>query len=292
MISLERIRTVEVVHSNFRGTKRIALNLKLLRQKRDGELDSDNKDKWDTNIWKQAKEQLLNESNQKCAYCESPTTVIAYGDVEHFRPKSVYWWLAYSYENYLPSCTVCNQRFKKDFFPLLDKTVQWKGPRVTATMTDDKLQELAAKLTVDPINDADGLPLNEFIDHMNSEYALIINPYFEEPAEYLAYEPILETKEVVVVPTLAKHKPIVEACETYFGINRKELMDLRFIRYTEYMTFKYALEDNGLAAQTRQMLKNRLTEMQANFSAYAGMIRYFETRNLQSLPWDFNLIID
>src|SRR5215204_2247218 len=116
MIKLTRIRTAPPVHKNFIGKEREKINLELLKQKRDGKLDI-GAPKWKSVFWKQSKDQLLSESNQKCADCEAPTRVVAYGDVEHFRPKSVYWWLAYSYDNYLFSCQICNQGYKKDHFP-------------------------------------------------------------------------------------------------------------------------------------------------------------------------------
>lgn len=289
MIPLQRVRTVEAIHPNFHGAKRLERNEKLIEQKLDGTLDGKSKKKWDSSFWKQAKKQLLIETKQKCAYCETPTTVIAYGDVEHFRPKSVYWWLAYSYENYLPSCTVCNQRYKKDEFPLLDPKKIWKGPKVSSTMTKAKQKQLAKTLTVDPLNDKDGLPLKKFINSCNSEYALIINPYFEDPADYLIYEPVLEAKRVFAAATNPRHKPVLEACEKYFGINRAELADLRFQRYTEYMTFRHLLEVPGLPKPQRRSVENRLAAMITAKAAYAGMIRYFNTIALEDLPWDFDL---
>ncbi|MGL4551126.1 MAG: hypothetical protein ACRC33_08060 [Gemmataceae bacterium] len=67
----------------------------------------------------------------KCAFCESNVDHIAYGDVEHYRPKAGYvqrpggplkrpgyFWLAYEWENLLFSCQLCNQRFKQNHFPL------------------------------------------------------------------------------------------------------------------------------------------------------------------------------
>src|SRR4051812_10882784 len=39
-----------------------------------------------------------------CAYCQSDLPHNDPGDVEHFRPKSEYWWLAYEFANYLLSC--------------------------------------------------------------------------------------------------------------------------------------------------------------------------------------------
>ena len=290
MIPLTRVRTANAIHSNFHGTKRVEKNLLLIEQKLAGTLEGNSKKKWDSTFWKQAKKQLLVETKNKCAYCETPTTVIAYGDVEHFRPKSVYWWLAYSYENYLPSCTVCNQRYKKDEFPLLDPHKLWKGPKVTSTLPKTKQKHLAKTLTVDPLNDTQGMPFKTFVNACNGEYALIINPYLENSADYLAYKPILDAKQVLAVATSPKHQPVLEACEKYFGINRVELTDLRFQRYTEYMTFRHLLTVSSSlpAAQTRSV-KNRLADMVANNAAYAGMIRYFNTIPLDKLPWDFDL---
>ena len=58
---------------------------------------------------------------------------IGYGDVEHFRPKGGYkqrrrgparrpgyYWLAYDWDNLFYSCQLCNQRFKRNLFPLRD----------------------------------------------------------------------------------------------------------------------------------------------------------------------------
>ena len=76
-----------------------------------------------SSYWKPAKEQLKAEVHKKCAYCEAPVTVVAHGDVEHYRPKSEYWWLAYCYDNYLYSCQICNQVYKGNEFPI-------EGPRL------------------------------------------------------------------------------------------------------------------------------------------------------------------
>ncbi|CAN5395094.1 hypothetical protein BH10ACI1_BH10ACI1_02240 [soil metagenome] len=42
------------------------------------------------------------------------------GDIEHFRPKSLYYWLAYDWKNLFLSCEECNRRYKRNNFPLLD----------------------------------------------------------------------------------------------------------------------------------------------------------------------------
>ena len=292
MIELKRIRTAPPVHKNFYGAKRVAVNLKLLKQKRAGELDTGGEKKWDSSFWKESKAQLLAESNNKCAYCETPTAVVDYGDVEHFRPKSRYWWLAYSYENYLPSCAICNQKYKKNEFKLTTDALRQMGPAIDAAMTDAELKVLAPRLTVDPVNNTAGQDLQKFISDHQAEKALIINPYFDDPSVYLAYQPILANKEVVVVPTKAKYKKVIKACEDLFGINRQELLDLRFQQYCFYMTFRHTLADTGISANTRAMSQARLTQLGSGKSAYAGMIRYLETKPLNELPWDFNIQIN
>lgn len=57
-----------------------------------------------------------------CVYCQRELTGSDRGDVEHFRPKSWYWWLAYDFKNYLLSCTPCNRYYKKEKFPLKEGT--------------------------------------------------------------------------------------------------------------------------------------------------------------------------
>ena len=45
--------------------------------------------------------------NNKCAYCETEFNR-SYIKIEHYRPKSVYYALAYSWSNLLPICDICN----------------------------------------------------------------------------------------------------------------------------------------------------------------------------------------
>jgi len=69
--------------------------------------------------------------HDKCCFCEAKFSHISYGDVEHYRPKGGYkqtpadalqqpgyYWLAYTWENLLLSCTLCNQQYKKNLFPV------------------------------------------------------------------------------------------------------------------------------------------------------------------------------
>lgn len=81
-----------------------------------------------------------------CAYCQCSIKRDR-GDVEHFRPFSIYWWLAYDFTNYLLSCKTCNQDRKSGLFPLA------RGAR---RATFPQREEVAdeARLLLDPAVDA------------------------------------------------------------------------------------------------------------------------------------------
>ncbi|MFH6943434.1 hypothetical protein [Flavobacterium sp. FlaQc-50] len=76
------------------------------------------------------KKQLIKQQSGKCALCEQHILSLDYGDVEHFRPKGGYvqkdekinfpgyFKLAYDFKNLMLCCTNCNQKNKKNFFPI------------------------------------------------------------------------------------------------------------------------------------------------------------------------------
>jgi uncharacterized protein (TIGR02646 family) len=64
------------------------------------------------------KHDLATMQHNKCCYCEKREEQAKYRDVEHYRPKSRYWWLAWTWENLLFACIDCNREQKRDQFPL------------------------------------------------------------------------------------------------------------------------------------------------------------------------------
>jgi hypothetical protein len=73
----------------------------------------------------------------KCCYCENTFLDVAFGDVEHYRPKGGYlenikdklkkpgyYWMAYSWENLHLSCDICNRTYKKNYFPLKNNVLR------------------------------------------------------------------------------------------------------------------------------------------------------------------------
>ncbi|QDK78258.1 hypothetical protein EXU85_06460 [Spirosoma sp. KCTC 42546] len=84
---------------------------------------------------KSVKEILRTIQHNKCCFCEAKIDHISHGDVEHFRPKAGYqqddnqplvkpgyYWLAYDFTNLFFCCQICNQVYKKNYFPLADES--------------------------------------------------------------------------------------------------------------------------------------------------------------------------
>lgn len=70
-------------------------------------------------VWrkqKYVKKTLRKMSQGHCAYCQTYNAGGAWGDVEHYRPKSLFPTLAYEWDNYFYSCTICNNT-KSDKWP-------------------------------------------------------------------------------------------------------------------------------------------------------------------------------
>lgn len=75
------------------------------------------------------KDELYQLQHRKCVYCERYTGKKGEA-VEHFRPKEVYWWLAWTWDNLLFVCQSCNTGYKRTSFPLMPGTARLAGPPV------------------------------------------------------------------------------------------------------------------------------------------------------------------
>jgi uncharacterized protein (TIGR02646 family) len=127
-----------------------------------------------SSVWGELKSELSRLSHGKCWYCESRQTR-SDNAVDHFRPKSDYPWLAFSYENYRFACSFCNSphrspvtgrsQGKSNFFPLFENSLQAKDQ----TEIDSK-----QPILLDPCNAtdpglldfrSDGTPCPRFADN-------------------------------------------------------------------------------------------------------------------------------
>jgi uncharacterized protein (TIGR02646 family) len=163
---------------------------------------------FDSNIYadNSVKQALITMQYDKCCFCESKFSHIAYGDVEHFRPKGGYkqnetdkdlvkpgyYWLAYDWNNLLVSCTLCNQKYKANLFPLLDDSKRAKNHH--ATLAD--------------------------------ETPLLINPTLQNPEQHISFRE--EIPFAIGDNLFGKHTISVLA------LDRKELNDRRLKEYDDF----------------------------------------------------------
>ncbi len=134
-------------------------------------------------IWGDAKPFFMKGQHRKCGFCEVKITEST-GDVEHYRPKNAvwhlktrgreledvvnrrgrsyyksyssgYWWLAYSWDNYLVACPTCNRTWKSALFPVTKR--RRRAPR----RGDEDSEE---PLLLDPFGDRDPAEHLEFGD--------------------------------------------------------------------------------------------------------------------------------
>ena len=285
MIHLNRVRTKGVIHSNFHGQKKRVFEEELLHNQRRIKRGQIGQHTFKSNRWKPAKAQLLAETGDKCAYCEASISTVAFGDVDHYRPKSSYWWLAYCYDNYLASCQLCNQRFKKEAFPIQNRKM--RSPTIRHNTTDDYIAAKVGTIAPDPLNKNH---VNTFIRLHQQERPLLLNPYFDDPAAYFAWRaddvlreveitanPENPQVEIIVNAENPEVEPIAAASIEYYGLNRKALRNDRYRTYELYHLYKQALTRNRIQPETRNRIINAIDRMKAPGAPFAGMIRYFDT---------------
>ena len=147
---------------------------------------------------KSVKNALLKAQHDKCCFCESKVTHVAYGDVEHYRPKAGcrqapgeplgrpgYYWLAYEWSNLMFCCQICNQRFKGNLFPLAD-----------------------------PARRA-----HSHHDDLSTEQAIFLHPGIDDPAEFLDFR----EEYLFAIDGNPRGETTIEA----LGLNREPLAKVR-----------------------------------------------------------------
>lgn len=197
-------------------------------------------------IWKSYKQYLTELFSGKCAYCESPTQVVTHGDIEMFRPKSIYWWLAYEWDNLLFVCQICNQVYKAVQFPIA-------GNRATHPGGD-----------------------------LEAEYPLLLDPCRDEPEFYFRYHVDEALREVTVAPIV----PDIELIRDHYkkfdraaitidtlGLNREELRRWRYELVAEPLNRYIHLLEN-VSGSAREIIVKAVRAMLRDDAPFAGMSRY------------------
>jgi uncharacterized protein (TIGR02646 family) len=198
------------------------------------------------------RETLEEAQKGKCCYCECELK--GYGDVEHFRPKGGYkqnkdsnlskhgyYWLAYFWDNLMLSCQICNQRYKKNLFPLVD----------------DSKRAL------------------KHSDDINKEEPLFINPFLEDPKKYISFE------NAAIIPINDKGKiTIKELGLDRDGLeeDRRTILN-KIIKWHETMILCLYYPDEDKLLKHAKKLKKDISDAAQNFSEYAGMVQAWLDKN-------------
>ena len=234
---------------------------------------TEGKRSFDSDYWKRAKPQLKLESGGKCAYCEAPTETVAHGDVEHFRPKSAYWWLAYCYDNYLFACQICNQTYKGNAFPIAGSA--YPPPTLPAeTAEDAEIERIVADFAPDPLVEAEW---TAFHAQLKAEQAHLPNPYLDDPEGLFAWQadPVLKEVRLCAREDDVLSARAVEAAERYFGLNREELRRWRWRTYELIETYKKVIAAEQIGIELKAEVRQRLQQMASAEREFTGMCRYF-----------------
>jgi hypothetical protein len=229
---------------------------------------------FESSKWKSAKTKVRADSAKKCAYCEASTSVVAHGDVEHFRPKALYWWLAYDFDNYLFSCQICNQIYKKDFFPVTPVDQRLPQPAMPATRPVELLDltALSGTLAIDASLSDDFAVRQRWA----TEDADLVHPYLEDPTTIFGYETDDSNEEVWVKPGAhAKSARAYAASEAYLGLNREDLRRDRYHHYSVLAILKVALSEGGISQSTQARIVKEFARLSEPKAPYSGMSRFF-----------------
>ncbi|MGL9619372.1 hypothetical protein QRQ56_15290 [Bradyrhizobium sp. U531] len=269
MIKLERSRIASAFPGDFTGARLTTKHEDLIDRYYTG-MESKTAVVFSSAKWKSAKPKLRKDSADKCAYCEASTAIVAHGDVDHFRPKSLYWWLAYNFDNFVYACQICNQSFKGDRFPVGKPRL--KGPSMPAVRPKAlALTKLAKKLAVDPSASKE----TQVRTHWSRESPQLLHPYLDDPEKYFAYRVDDANENVWIVPSKTKDaKTFVKACVEVFGLNREELLKLRYQHYKS-LAVLHELHQMGVSKTVQKKIKGEFSRNMKSNVPFAGMSRFF-----------------
>lgn len=144
-----------------------------------GEIEADllekkEKFKWETTHYSRPiKQELKDLYHNKCAFCEVKLTeqdTEQKFTVEHFRPKTFYWWLGNEWTNLFPTCWKCNNNKGDDFDLRYGTRRQVKEPIIT----HNQLDRAACK--------ADA-------EHFIKEDAYFLHPEVDVPEDFFEFLP-------------------------------------------------------------------------------------------------------
>ncbi len=136
----------------------------------------------------------------KCAYCEQKL-LDAPKHIEHYRPKNIYYWLAYSWDNLLLACGSCNSS-KSDNFEVQNSRANYDGEEF------DTIHQLGD--SYDAV-----------------EKPLVVNPEKEDVLTLLIYN-----KKAKISST---NRRVLHTIEKACNLNRPELCEKRMVLLQDFV---------------------------------------------------------
>jgi len=207
--------------------------------------------------------QIYEDQNGKCCYCENTRNISYETDVEHFRPKLNkdtsendkflgYWWLAYEWSNLLLSCNICNRKYKKNQFPLLNENCRAITPN----------------------------------DNLGQEESFLIDPLKEDPKDFIGFD--WENKSVIALGKDRENRGS-KTCNELTGINDPftilDRSDLLVQLHQMAFSYEYFRQENNQTEKIRW--EKKIKETTSSKIKYAGFRRsYFRHRDLADIISD------
>jgi uncharacterized protein (TIGR02646 family) len=209
-------------------------------------------------LYKRMRQEIFDAFAGKCAYCEGKFKLDQPGDVEHFRPKGGvtdgrdrpirlrrpsprkdhpgYYWLAYDWQNLLPSCAACNRPNKTRRGLRVGKWNRFPVVGFRATVPGEELKEKA----------------------------LLLHPILDDPQDHMVFE----TNTGIVGGTTRRGKATIKL----LGLNREGLPEERKKVYLQTVAvIRSALADAEEGTDTAMLGEwmRLLTEYREGTQAYA-----------------------
>lgn len=210
----------------------------------------------------------------KCAYCEQLSNL----EIDHYRPKTDYFWLEIAWTNLVYSCHDCNMNGSKGRqFPLINEENRIKEPKFSAQ----------------------GLPINyNIIELDNIEQPLLINPEVTNPYFHVRINKFGHVEEVNNSLRGATTKEVCKLNRD--GLHRKRATIINnFITRIRTQLAKRFQPKNALTeVQLKEQLFDIFTDiskqgnklMEFTMISYS-FIRYFDDMILDSFEPEFHSII-
>jgi hypothetical protein len=236
---------------------------------KDGKLSSDD---FDSAIWGDLKAWLLEHVfGGNCAYCETKLKQARQpGHAEHFRPKGAvrvkvavnekkskladaetldptgqkvthpgYFWLAYCWENLLPSCNDCNTgQGKNNLFPVANGHILLKAAK-PADVGGYRSRYVASVKWA-------GFYYLGPRELEAAEKRLLLNPYLDEPRDHLTFGVAgIEAARMIDGQLSPWGQHSIEVYELYASGLRRARQDQQMVAFNQYSTARNAAI-NGL----------------------------------------------